>query len=336
MGDPAGIGPLVTVAALHALPELLSSHRVVVVGCHPTLEGAAARLGLTWNATLADPASPIAIDAGELGLIEPPGASAEAHEPGVPTLRGGALQVAAIDIAAALVMDHRADAIVTGPVSKIAITRAGVPFSGHTEHLARAAGVSSDAVTMMFAGPKLKIALTTTHLPIRDVSGAVSVDRLLGTIRRVAEALFVWWGISRPRVVVLGLNPHAGEEGLIGDEETTVIAPAVDRARELIPNAAISGPVPSEVGLRRALEGAYDAVIAHYHDQATIPSKLIEMGRAVNVTLGLPFIRTSVDHGVAYDAAMSGVVDSGSMAAALMLAASLTLQVVAGREQRGG
>jgi 4-hydroxythreonine-4-phosphate dehydrogenase len=213
-------------------------------------------------------------------------------------------------------------------VSKIAITKAGVHFTGHTEHLARAAGIASDQVTMMFVGHSLRVALVTTHLPLRDVPAALTVERIAATLARVVTALRDWWGFKRPRVVVLGLNPHAGEEGLLGREEVEVIAPAIEAAASLpaCQRALIEGPVPSEVGLRRAAAGLYDCAVAHYHDQATIPCKLLELGQTVNVTLGLPYLRTSVDHGVGYDAAATGDVDWGSMTDALRLAADLTIR----------
>jgi 4-hydroxythreonine-4-phosphate dehydrogenase len=179
---------------------------------------------------------------------------------------------------------------------------------------------------MIFIGPSLKVALVTTHLPLAEVPRALTVDRIAGTLSRVVTALRVLWRIDGPRVVVLGLNPHAGEDGLLGHEERAVITPAIARFRASPEacGAEVAGPAPSETGLRGVLEGRYDCAVAMYHDQATIACKLLEKGRSVNVTLGLPFVRTSVDHGVAYDAAASGTADPGSMIAALELAARLT------------
>jgi 4-hydroxythreonine-4-phosphate dehydrogenase len=214
-----------------------------------------------------------------------------------------------------------ARALVTGPVSKVAISRAGRTFSGHTEHLAEGVGLAPDAVTMLFAGRQLRVGLVTTHLSLREVPEAITAERVVGALRRIVVGLRELWSIEEPRVVVLALNPHAGEARLFGDEEQ-VIKGAIARARRLAPcrNALIRGPVPSETGLMQTIEGRFDCALAMYHDQATIPCKLLEMGRMVNITLGLPFLRVSVAHGVAYDAAREGTADSSSMVSALTLA----------------
>lgn len=330
MGDPAGVGPLVTVRALHLRPELSRTHQIAVIGTGPDLALAAERCETPWD-PLALPPPPWTgsseIPAGRIGLSRPEGLPETAPaEPGRPTAAGGRAQLAFIDAALSALLKGGAEAIVTGPVSKIAICRACGPFTGHTEHLARAAGVDPEAVTMMFAGPRLRVALVTTHLPLSRVSAALTIVRVRGALERVAAALRGWWRIARPRIAVLGLNPHAGEEGLLGDEEAQVIAPAIEAFRRTPggEDAEISGPMPSEVGLLGAWEGRFDCALALYHDQATIPCKLLERGRSVNVTLGLPFLRTSVDHGTAYDAAATGEADPGSMVAALDLAAELT------------
>ena len=326
MGDPAGIGPLVTVAALDHFTELATTHRLIVIGSAAELARAAARSGCGWHPVELPSRpwdEPPPIERGRVGLIDIDDGAAELTQPGVATAAGGRLQIAAVDEAIAMVKAGEAEAIVTGPVSKVAITRAGIPFTGHTEHLARAAGGAPDGVTMMFAGEALRVALVTTHLPLGQVPAALTIDRISATIERVCDALARWWRILRPRVVVLGLNPHAGEEGLFGEEEAAVIAPAIERARRRCGAAEITGPVSSEAGLRAVQAGRVDCAIAHYHDQATIGCKLLDMGRSVNVTLGLPFLRVSVDHGVAYDAARTGEADPGSMIAALRLAAKL-------------
>jgi 4-hydroxythreonine-4-phosphate dehydrogenase len=333
VGDPAGVGPMVTVGGISSLPGVTSSHEVLVVGSRASLRQAADRLCHEWNDD-AVPAPPWAADAlpvvapGRVGVIEPEGVDLAPPRPGEPTPEGGRLQLASIELAVGLVASGLARAMVTGPVSKIAITNAGVHFTGHTEHLARAAGLTPDQVTMMFVGHRLRVALVTTHLPIAEVPAALTTERIAGTLARVVTALRSWWGFRRPRVVVLGLNPHAGEEGLLGREEVEVIAPAIEAASSIAAcdGALIEGPLPSEVGLRRAAAGLYDCAVAHYHDQATIPCKLLEQGQTVNVTLGLPYLRTSVDHGVGYDAAASGEVGWGSMTDALRLAADLTIR----------
>lgn len=328
MGDPAGIGPLVTVEALARSKALLREARVVVLGD----ERALARAGETVGRCLAfEPVPPPPWESpptpapGKVAVARPRAAAGPVPRPGVPTLAGGRAQIAYVDAALDALCDGSARAVVTGPVSKIAICRAGVPFTGHTEHLARRAGVDPDEVTMLFAGPTIRVALVTTHLPIAALSAAVDERRVVGAVRRTVEGLRALFGIPRPRLVVLGLNPHAGEEGLLGREEAEVIAPALRRARRLAAcrDAEVVGPVPAEAGLRQTVAGRYDCALAMYHDQATVACKLLDMGRSVNVTLGLPFVRTSVDHGVAYDAARAGAAGSGSMAAALELAAGL-------------
>jgi 4-hydroxythreonine-4-phosphate dehydrogenase len=339
MGDPAGVGPLVTVQALARVPRVLESHRIVVVGTSADLEAAARTVGCEWDTTTISlphrgrarvgvVTNHLDIPPGRVGILVPEGVPDLAATPGHPTIEGGRAQLAFIDAALGLVTGGLADALVTGPVSKVSICRAlgGESFTGHTEHLARAAGVATDAVTMIFIGPRLRVALVTTHLPLADVPRALTVDRIAWTLSRVVTALRDRWRIDRPRVVVLGLNPHAGEDGILGSEERTVIAPAIARFRASpeARGAEVAGPAPSETGIRDVLEGRFDCAVAMYHDQATIACKLLEKGRSVNLTLGLPFVRTSVDHGVAYDAAASGTADPGSMIAALELAARLT------------
>lgn len=325
MGDPAGIGAMVIVSALSELAGLTRSHRVLVVGSVVELERAARRVDVQWAPVVVEPADVDALDSSRVAVMEPPPGS-QLSTPGVPSAEGGLFQIKAVDSAIELAKRGIADALITGPVSKIAISKAGVEFVGHTEHLARSVGIGPTEVTMLFAGSALNIALVTTHHPLAEVSAVITVARVSETIQRVVRAFRQAWRVERPRIVVLGLNPHAGEEGLFGREELEVIGPAIEAARASAEglDAEIEGPVPSEAGLRRAVAGEFDCVIAHYHDQATIPSKLLDMGRAVNVTLGLPFLRTSVDHGVAYDAARAGSADSGSMRAALRLAAKLT------------
>jgi 4-hydroxythreonine-4-phosphate dehydrogenase len=326
MGDPSGIGALVTVDALNKLPDLTRTHRLLVIGSLAELEAAADRLSIEWRPREISANDLDRIDLGCPFVVEPPPGPWSRFRPGAPSEEGGHFQINAVDMAVELARSGQASAVVTGPVSKVAITRAGVDFGGHTEHLARACGLGPEDVTMLFAGRALNIALVTTHYPLAQVSAVLTVERVASTILRVLRALRGWWRVERPRVAVLGLNPHAGEEGLFGREEIEVIEPAIELARRRDAGAAalIEGPIPSEAGLRRTVAGEFDCAIAHYHDQATIPSKLLDMGRAVNVTLGLPFLRVSVDHGVAYDAARAGEASSGSMVAALELAARLT------------
>jgi 4-hydroxythreonine-4-phosphate dehydrogenase len=240
---------------------------------------------------------------------------------GAPGASAGVAQLAAIDAAVDAVLAGRAQAMVTAPVSKHAITLGGTPFLGHTEHLATRAGVAR--VVMLFAGPRLRVSLVSTHHAIAQVPARITRQAVHETIVHTAHALRWWFGVARPRLAVAGLNPHAGEGGLLGREELDVIAPAICDARVAVSEAEIVGPVPAEAVFRHARDGRYDAVVAMYHDQATIASKLLDFGDAVNVTLGLPFVRTSVDHGTAYDIAGRGVADAAGMVAALELAISM-------------
>jgi 4-hydroxythreonine-4-phosphate dehydrogenase len=250
------------------------------------------------------------------------------RRPGRPTAASGAAQLAWIDAACDLVAHGDADALATGPVSKETIARSGSPsaarFLGHTEHLQRR--LHAREVVMAFWSPRLVTALVTTHLPLARVPRAI-------TRGAVARATF-WlaWLLARlqsapPRVAVAALNPHAGEGGLLGHEETERIAPgiaaALQRLRTARIDARLEGPVPAESAFRLALEGRWDGVVAMYHDQATLPMKMATFGEAVNVSLALPIVRTSVDHGTAYDRAGTFTADERGMRAAIRLAARL-------------
>lgn len=266
---------------------------------------------------------------GEVGCVPVTRWDAASLAQHAPTARGGRDQVRALDAAIEAVQAGWAGALVTGPTSKDAIVQAGIPFVGQTEHLARAAGLADDDVTMMFLGPRLRVALVTTHLAVRNVSAALSIERVARAARHLGEALCTLAAADAapPRIAVTGLNPHAGERGLFGDEEARVIAPGIEQARAAAPfcagEAHLEGPIAAESAFRGAAAGRWDGVVTMMHDQATIASKLLDWGRAVNVTWGLPFVRTSVDHGVAYDAAARGRAEPEGMVAALRMAAAL-------------
>lgn len=213
---------------------------------------------------------------------------------------------------------RRVDAIATAPINKAAFAAAGLPWKGHTDLLAHLCGVPSAA--MMFWSDRLRVVLATVHIPLADVPRALNTDGLLDLIRLTARSL-PRFGVAKPRIALAGLNPHAGEDGLLGAEDAAVIAPAVARARDEGLDA--NGPYPADTLFVKAARGDFDAVIAMYHDQGLVPVKLIAFGTSVNVTLGLPIIRTSVDHGTAFDIARSGTADAGSMVEAILLAARL-------------
>ena len=210
------------------------------------------------------------------------------------------------------------DAIATAPVNKLAFAEAGLPWKGHTDLLAHLCG--DVPVAMMFHSPQLKVVLLTVHVPLRDVPSLITADLLDQTLTLTIAAMRTF-GIDSPRLAVAGLNPHAGESGVIGSEDDAVLAPAVQRAQQR--GVTIAGPIPGDTVFVRAVRGEFDCVVACYHDQGLIPVKLLGFGQAVNVTIGLPIIRTSVDHGTAFDIAGQDKADPGSMIAAVTLAAQM-------------
>jgi len=215
----------------------------------------------------------------------------------------------------------RADALVTAPINKESFAAAGLVWRGHTDLLAHLCGVSH--VAMMFWSERLCVVLATIHIPLRDVPDALTERGLVEIIRLTARSL-PRFGHAAPIIGVAGLNPHAGEHGLFGTEDEAVIRPAV--AKAAAEGVNVSGPFPADTLFVRAARGEFDVVIAAYHDQGLVPVKLLAFGRAVNVTLGLPIIRTSVDHGTAFDIARQGVADEGSLVEAILLAARLAAQ----------
>lgn len=255
------------------------------------------------------------LDACEPVLVGP---SSDGFAPGEVSAAAGRAAYDAIVEAVRRARAGEVDAIATAPVSKLAFAQAGLPWKGHTDLLAHLCGV--EHVVMMFHAPKLKVALATVHVPLADVPRLLTAPVVERTIRIVVGAL-PRFGVPRPRLALAGLNPHAGEGGVLGSEEAQVLEPAVRAARAQ--GLDVSGPFPADTVFVRASRGEFDAVVACYHDQGLIPVKLLAFGTAVNVTLGLPIIRTSVDHGTAFDIAGRGVADPGSMIEAVLLAATL-------------
>ncbi|HEY6360242.1 MAG TPA: 4-hydroxythreonine-4-phosphate dehydrogenase PdxA [Vicinamibacterales bacterium] len=239
-------------------------------------------------------------------------------EPGVLSADAGRAAYEAICLAVRDALADQVAGVATAPVNKLAFARAGLPWKGHTDLLGHLTG--SGRVAMMFWSEPLKVVLATVHVPLADVPRVLTRDLLDGVIDLTAREL-PRFGIPEPRLALAGVNPHAGEEGLLGEEEQRVLAPAVQAARGR--GIHIDGPFPGDTVFVRASRGAFDAVIASYHDQGLIPVKLLAFGRAVNVTLGLPIVRTSVDHGTAFDIAGRGVADHSSMVEAVCLAARL-------------
>ena len=252
-------------------------------------------------------------------LYGPDAADARARfQPGVVSAAAGRTAYDAVVAAVRDTQAGRVDAIATAPINKAAWAAAGLTWRGHTDLLAHLTYTAD--VRMLFHADRLNVVLATVHVPLADVPGLLTPARIDTTIR-LAHAELPRFGIARPRLALAGLNPHAGEEGLIGGEERRVLAPAVERCRAA--GIDITGPIPADAVFRRAAAGAFDAVIACYHDQGLIPIKLIAFGEAVNVTLGLPIIRTSVDHGTGFDIAGQGIADPSGLITAVRLAARL-------------
>ena len=238
--------------------------------------------------------------------------------PGVLSAEAGRAGYEAICAAVRDARAGRVHGIATAPINKLAFARAGLPWKGHTDLLAHLTGASR--VAMMFWSEPLKVVLATVHVPLADVPGLLTAERLAGIIDLTAAEM-PRFGLPTPRIAVAGLNPHAGEDGLLGSEDERVLRPAV--AAACARGADVSGPHPADTLFVRAARGEFDVVIACYHDQGLIPVKLIAFGESVNVTLGLPIIRTSVDHGTAFDIAGTNAADPSSMIAAVRLAAQL-------------
>jgi|TARA_B100000809_G_C15062546_1_gene502900 4-hydroxythreonine-4-phosphate dehydrogenase len=221
------------------------------------------------------------------------------------------------------VQAERLDALVTGPINKAAFAAAGLPWKGHTDLLAHL--TNAPRVAMMFHSQSLRVVLATVHVPLAEVPQCLTAERLETTIR-LAAAELPRFGFPSPRLALAGLNPHAGEGGLLGKEEVERFSPVVVACRS--DNIDITGPLPADTVFVNAVRGQFDAVVACYHDQGLIPAKLVAFGETVNVTLGLPIIRTSVDHGTAFDIAGQGVADSSSMVEAVLLAARLASESI--------
>ncbi len=309
-GDPLGIGPEVIVKAL-ADEGLRSQARFLIYGDEAPLLRAADRAGITpfWR-------SP-AHDGPGCSLVEVRALPDDPHAPtpSAPTAAGGAASFAYLDAAITAAGAGAADGIVTAPISKEAWHLAGIDFPGHTEVLARRFEAPRSA--MLFVGPTLRVILVTIHVALRDVPRLVTRQRVFDAIDLGAQACRQL-GIASPRVAVAGLNPHAGEGGLFGDEDKRQIAPAVEEARAAGIDA--TGPHPGDAVFLAAAQGKHDLVVAMYHDQGLIPVKLLDRDRAVNVTAGLPIVRTSPAHGTAFDIAGRNLASPASMAEALRLA----------------
>ena len=310
LGDPSGIGPEVVDRAL-AHPTIRRTLVPVVFGDGPTFE----RLATLRRLPAVTPGTPLPVGGpARVAVTELP---AKDRIPGKPTRNGGKAQLGYVTAAVNAALRGEVDALCTAPVSKEQITRAGVRFMGHTELLAEAFGRE---VLMLMDGPRVKVALATNHLAIRDLPKALEKGRLAAQLQLLSASLQPVLG-RRPRIAVCGLNPHAGEGGLLGDEEVRTIAPAIALARRR--GVDCTGPWPADGLFARPDHMPADVVLAMFHDQALVVAKALDFDRTVNVTLGLPVPRTSPDHGVAYALAGKGKASAEPMVAALLKAAQL-------------
>jgi 4-hydroxythreonine-4-phosphate dehydrogenase len=312
-GEPAGVGPEL-LARLAASPFPAD---LVAISDAGLLTRAAHRCGIELKVEPFDGTPRTLRAPGSLRLLEIP--LREVETPGRPAPRNAFHVLNTLARAADGCMSGEFDALVTAPVQKATINDAGEAFSGHTEFFARRANCE---VVMMLASPELRVALATTHLPLSEVPAAITRESLTRTLRIVHAELGGKFGFAQPRIAVLGLNPHAGEGGHLGGEEIETIIPVMDALRA--EGFALVGPLPADTAFVPAQRAHYDAVLAMYHDQALPVLKSEAFDRTVNVTLGLPFIRTSVDHGTALDLAGSGRADPSSLFAAADLALQLT------------
>ncbi len=314
VGDPAGIGPEVTAKALND-SEIRQLADFVVFGDHRLWEksdgGSFAEFD--YHPVTADE---FAEPAAGITLVEFPEIDYSAIPVGSVTSAGGQASVGYILAAIEAIKDGRIDGVATGPINKEAIKLAGHPWPGHTELFAEK--FDSPDVAMMFAGGPFRVVLVTIHVSLAEVLRSLTLERVLGTVRLADRALKDFFGIAVPRLGVCGLNPHAGEGGRFGHEERETIAPALEQARE--EDICVFGPLPADTIFRAAMHGKYDIVVAMYHDQGLIPIKTVAFEESVNITIGIPAIRTSVDHGTAFDIAGRGMADPSSMKSAIRMA----------------
>lgn len=318
MGDPCGIGAEIIVRAL-AMPEIKSLARFVVFGLSDQLEYTAAQIELPWGA-YRDRHEDIRRYASDLVVLDYDEYVIPPAMPRGSSRIGGQTSMAFCTDAIAAAQAGLIDAIVTAPISKASWKMAGYKrYPGHTELLADKCKVRD--VAMMFVAPRLRVTLATIHDPIHALRDKLTIGKVYNPIELSYKALRDWFGIAKPRIGVCGLNPHAGENGHIGDDESRVIEPAILLAAEN--GIDVRGPYPADTIFNKALNGEFDLVLAMYHDQGLIPIKILGWEDAVNVTLGLPIIRTSPDHGTAFDISGKFKANPSSMAAAIKLAAEL-------------
>ena len=319
LGDPAGIGAEVIAKAweqrhVEALPLFFAV-------------GDAAALERVWD--------------GPVAVIDEPGQAGAAFDRALPVIRvadstvppggldlvGARNALDALELAVGLARSGAASGLVTGPVSKTRLYAVGFRHPGQTEFVAERCGVAAELVAMMLAGPTLRVIPVTTHIPLKDVPAELTEEAIVAKGRAAARGLQRQFGIDRPRLAVAGLNPHAGEDGMLGREEIEIIGPAIGRLRE--DGLDVTGPHPPDIMFQPRRRRDYDAALCMYHDQALIPLKTLHFDEGINVTLGLPIVRTSPDHGTAFDIAGRGVADPGAMVAAIRTAGECAARLAA-------
>ena len=324
MGDPAGIGPEVIAKALSGV-HVHNVCRSIVIGSLPVMERTIKALRLKLKVLRVHDHETTLPRGGTVAVLDPLETPLQAFKPGVAAAETGAASIVFIKKAVELAQIGYIDGMVTAPINKEAINMASCRYPGHTELLTDLTHANESG--MMIVGGPLRIMFVTTHVAIKDLSLLLTQAKIEKAIRLAQSALTTLFGIKHPRIGVAALNPHAGEHGLFGDEETRVILPAARAAQR--EGILASDPLPADTLFGKAAKGSFDGVVALYHDQGLIPLKLVAFGTCVNLTVGLPIIRTSVDHGTAFDIVGKGIADPGSLIEAVKLAAKITQNRIA-------
>ncbi len=319
MGDPCGIGPEIILKALKS-PSIRRIANYVIIGNKGVFDRTARSLKMPVTYQIISHLTKIDDLKYPISLLPVSGFNSNIMKQKSATAEGGEVSIQCVIKGINLAMSGHIDALVTAPICKEAIHRAGYGYPGHTEMLHIFSGAKR--VVMLMVGGKLRVAFTTTHIALKDVPQSITAENMLETITITNSGLEQYFGLKMPRIAVCGLNPHAGEECLFGDEERRVLIPALEKAKKK--GIQCEGPVSADTVFYKALKGVYDAVIAIYHDQGAIPLKLHAFETGVNITLGIPFVRTSPDHGTAYDIAGKGVADPRSMMEAIKMAIKMS------------
>ena len=319
MGDPAGIGPELIIKALSS-KGIFNICRPVVFGDQAILKREIKDIRTSFEVLSRESINAAYFSPETISIV--PVSSLDPYRTiyGKPDKETGSAMAEYIKKAVYCAMANEIDALVTAPISKKLLQDSGHDFPGHTEMLAHLTG--TEEVVMMLAGSTLRVVLVTIHCPLDEVSSKLNPEKILKTITITNQNLKDYFKIKKPRIAVASLNPHAGENGLFGSEEKEIIIPAINRAKDM--DIYASGPYPSDTLFHSASKGNFDAVICMYHDQGLIPLKLLHFEDGVNITLGLPIIRTSVDHGTAYDIAGKGIADPSSLISAVKTAVEMS------------